>query len=153
VVSSSVGAEPPAKPPAEPPAETAKVPSPLFPLPSPDGKPLVAKEDQKQYRVPLRLRAVELFYRDRFDKTPGVTLTVTKPQGPRTLTLKSTRKGDDWTRAIIREGEMETVIDITPVIRVGEEKVTGTARPLVEFILPRSDLARKMSEQIDHVQR
>lgn len=128
-------------------------PGPLFPLPSLDGKPLAASEGQKVFRVPLRMVRVEQFYKERFGKVPDVTLTKGQKDGHRTLTLVSKRKGDAWKKAVVREGELETVIELTPVLRLGEEKVTGTARPLVEFVITRSEEARKMAEQIDHLER
>ncbi|HLL53739.1 MAG TPA: hypothetical protein VK447_09350 [Myxococcaceae bacterium] len=134
-------------------ADGAKATSPLFPLPSLDGKPLAAKADQKVFRVPLRMARVEQFYRDRFATEADVSLTLTQPRGKRILTLVSKRKGDAWKKAVAREGELETVIEITPVLRLAGEQVTGSGKPLVEFVLTRSEEVKKMVDGIDHLQR
>jgi hypothetical protein len=133
-------------------ADGAKAASPLFPLPSLDGKPLAAQERQKVFRVPLRMARVEQFYRDRFGEAPDVTLAVTRSQGKRILTITSKRKGDAWKKAVVREGELETVIELTPVLRLEGEQVTGNGKPMVEFVLTRSEEVKKMVNGIDHLE-
>ena len=76
--------------------------------------------------------------------------------GKRVLTLVSSRAGDTWKKAIVREGEVETVIDVTPVLRMAEEQIEGNGKPLVQFIIGRSGdvdravdaIGRKHVEQI-----
>ena len=133
-------------------ADGQKAVSPLFPLPSLDGKPLAAQKDQKVFRVPLRMARVEQFYRERFGADADVTLGVTQPQGKRILTIVSKRKGDAWKKAVVREGQMETVIELTPVLRLEGEQVTGNGKPMVEFILTRSEEVKKMVNGIDHLE-
>jgi len=129
-----------------------------FPLPSIDGKPLAATAEQKSFRLPMRFEKVRGFYDAQFvgDDAKGITAKVSGTTGKRVLTLISSRAGDTWKKAIVREGEVETVIDVTPVLRMAEEQIEGNGKPLVQFIIGRSGdvdravdaISRKHVEQI-----
>jgi hypothetical protein len=127
----------------------AESPAP-FPLPSPDGKPLAATPGQRTFRVPYRFARVEQFYKERFARESKVTLTPSAVDGRHTLTLKSSRSGDTWAKAVIKEGEVDTTVEVTPVLRAGEERVEGNGRPLVELVLTRSRDFDQMVNSIDH---
>jgi hypothetical protein len=121
-----------------------------FPLPSPDGKALAAAAGQRSFRVPFRFARVEQFYRDRYARGAGVSLTPSLADSRHVLTLKSRRAGDFWAKAVIKEGEVDTAVEVTPVLRAGEERVEGNGRPLVELVLTRSKDFDKMVDSIDH---
>lgn len=140
----SAWADEPDKAPA-PPARSA-----AFPLPSFDGKPLAATEGQKRFHVPMRMARVEKFYWDRFANDAQVTLAVGSESGRRTVTIVSKRKTDAWTRAVLHDSEVETIIDVTFVLRGADLQVQGKAGPAVELVITRSEEVRKMVESIDH---
>lgn len=126
-----------------------------FPLPLVDGKPIAVTAGQKRFHFPLGFDRISKFYRDQLSGQDGVTLTSrTDPStGKRELTVRSRRLTDRWTKAVVREVEAGTTIDLTPVVRAGEERVVGQAQPLVQFVIGRSDEARKAVEGIDHLER
>ncbi|MFZ5467974.1 MAG: hypothetical protein ACOZIN_00940 [Myxococcota bacterium] len=134
-------------------AEPKARPSPSFPLPALDGKVLSAAEGQKQFRVPWGFARVERFYREHFIHAPDVTLSLTGPSGARTLTLVNRKKGDAWVRAVVREGEIDTRIEVTAVLRLAEERVEGRGVPLVELVIPRAPEAAKAAAELDHTSR
>lgn len=111
-----------------------------FPLPAIDGKPPAVTAEQKKFRLPMRFEKVRAFYDGQFsgDEAKGVSTKVGMADGKRTLTLVSSRAGDTWKRAVIREGEVDTVVELVPVIRVVETQIEGNAKPLVQFIIGRS---------------
>lgn len=123
-----------------------------LPLPSVDGKALAIAPGQKVFRVPLRFSRVEAFYRDRFKADGKVTLKSAGADGKRTLTLVSRRLDDTWAKAVVKEGEVETAVEVTPVTRLDEEKVEGRAMPLV-IVIPRSAEAAKTADSIEHLER
>ncbi|HEX4622291.1 MAG TPA: hypothetical protein VH208_12055, partial [Myxococcaceae bacterium] len=57
---------------------------------------------------------------------------------------------DTWARAVIKEGEVDTTVEVTPVLRAGEARVEGNGRPLVELVLTRSKDFDAMVNSIDH---
>jgi hypothetical protein len=122
-----------------------------FPLPSIDGKPLAATAEQKSFRLPMRFEKVRSFYQSQFvgDNAKGIVTTFSGTAGKRVLTIVSSRAGDTWKRAILREGESETVIDITPVLRLSEAQIEGNGKPLVQFIIGRSGDVDRAIEAID----
>jgi hypothetical protein len=128
-----------------------------FPLPSVDGKPLAATATQKSFRLPMRFEKVRAFYDEQFigDDAKGVTTKLSGTTGKRVLTLASTRAGDAWKKAVVREGEIETVVEITPVMRMEEAQIEGNAKPLVQFIIGRSaDVTREVEAISDkHVEQ
>lgn len=126
-----------------------------FPLPSVDGKPLAVTGNQKTFRYPVRFETVRGFYEARFGKGQVATVrwALTGTPGERVLTLTNTDKGDSWRKAIVRERSGETVIDVTPVLRLADEKVEGNGRPLVEFVFGRSPDVDKAVQGIDHTEQ
>jgi len=128
-----------------------------FPLPSIDGKPLAVTEKQKVFRLPMRFEKVRSFYEERYGagKEKDVTFTVSGSPGSRKVLLASKRKGDTWTRAEVKEGEVETVVEVTPVLRMEEIGVSGNGKPLVEFIISRSPEVDNAVKSIDgeHLER
>lgn len=121
-----------------------------FPLPAVDGKPLAVSPGQRSFRLPLRFERVRAFYDAELAGQPDVTVRLEGTPGRRRLVLTSKRKGDSWTRAVAKEGELETVVDVVPVLRLEEEQVQGSAKPLVEFVLGRSPEVQKALQSIDH---
>src|SRR3954471_1214207 len=125
-----------------------------FPLPLVGGKPVAVTPGQKTFRLPLGYARVAAFYRDQFRGTAGVALVERAPgDAARELTLRSLRKTDAWSRAVVREVDGGTTVDVTPVLRADAQDVKGTAGPLVQFVIGRSDEARKAAESIDHLER
>ncbi len=118
-----------------------------FPLPAVDGKPLSVANDQKVFRLPMRFEKVRGFYDEQFAKEKDVSLKVAGTSGARTLTITSRRKGDLWTKAVVKEGELETVVDVTRVLVGDAVDVSGTGTPLVQFVLGRSKEVDKAVEQ------
>ena len=128
-----------------------------FPLPAIDGKPLAIADGQKVFRLPMRFEKVRAFYEERYGagKEKDVSFAVTGSPGARKLALASKRKGDTWTKAEVREAEVETVVEVTPVMNMEAVDVTGNGKPLVEFIISRSadvDQAVKSIDK-DHLEK
>lgn len=111
-----------------------------FPLPAIDGKPPAVTAEQKTFRLPMRFEKVRSFYEGQFtgEAAQRVTSKLGTSNGKRTLTIVSSRVGDTWRKAVVREGEVDTTIEITPVLRMAEEQIEGNAKPLVQFIFGRS---------------
>lgn len=131
----------------------AQAPSGTFPLPGVDGKPLATTTGQRSFRCPLGFARVERFYREQLGQRADVTLRVKGQAGERTLVVTSKAKSDAWAKAVVKEGQAETTIEVTPVVRLSDQVVEGNGRPLVHFILSRSPEAAKAAEQLDHAQR
>lgn len=111
-----------------------------FPMPSIDGKAIAVVEGRKVFKLPMRFEKVRAFYEERFGaaKEPDVSMVVTGTAGKRLVTLTSKRAGDSWKKALVKEGEVETLVEVTAVLRLKEEEITGNGRPLVEFVIGRS---------------
>lgn len=118
-----------------------------FPLPAVDGKALAVTEKQRTFRLPMRFEKVRAFYDEQLGKEKDVSLKVAGAPGARVLSLSSKRKGDRWTRATVKEGELETVIEVTPVLVVDAVDVNGTGTPLVQFVFQRSNEVEKALEK------
>lgn len=122
-----------------------------FPLPMIDGKAPAVTEGQKSFRLPMRFEKVRAFYEEQFKNAPEVTVRVSGTPGSRSLSLASKRTSDEWTSATVKEGELETVVNLKPVMRMGGDRVEGKAPP-VNFILTRSAEVQKSLETIDHTE-
>lgn len=111
-----------------------------FPLPAIDGKPPAVTAEQKKFRLPMRFEKVRAFYDGQFagDDAKGITSKVGSTDGKRTLTLTSSRAGDTWKKAVIREGDVDTAVELTPVLRMADTQIEGNGKPLVQFIIGRS---------------
>lgn len=143
----------PAPTPPRPAANNAiAAPAPL-PVPSPSGKPLATTPAQRTVRVPLSFARVERFYRDQLGPAaPRVTIVVERTPEGRVLTLTSRREGDAWSRAVAREGAVDTTIEITPVVRAGIIDVQGRAAgPSVQFVMPPNPEVARQADTIDHL--
>jgi hypothetical protein len=123
-----------------------------FPLPSVGGKPLAITKEQRVFRLPMRFEKVRAFYQEQLGgkAKEGLKLTVTGEAGQRTLVLVSKRTGDAWTKAVVKEGETETVVEVTPVLRLDDEQIEGNGRPLVQFVFGRSKEVGHALDTIDH---
>ncbi len=126
-----------------------------FPLPTIDQKPLAVTDQQKVFRVPLRFEKVRAFYDEQLKGQADVTMRVRGQRGERVLTIANKNKSDTWREATVTEKELETVISVTPVLRMADTEVTGNGKPLVEFIISRSPEIDKAVETIgrDHLDR
>lgn len=134
-------------------AEEQAAPAP-FPLPMVGDKPIAIAPGQRTFRLPLGFARVAGFYRDQFRGATSVTLTERTPEGaPRELVVKSLRSTDAWASAVVREANGGTTVEVTPVLRADAQGVKGSARPLVQLVIGRSDEARKAAESIDHLER
>jgi hypothetical protein len=123
-----------------------------FPLPAPDGKALAVSPGQKAFRLPVRFEAAERFYRQQFDKQEGIRIHPELKDGRRLLRIESKRSGELWAKATLREGELETIVELVPVLRADETTVQGKAAPLV-IVIPRSREAAKMADEMEHLER
>lgn len=124
-----------------------------FPLPAVDGKALAVKPGQKSFRLPTRFERAKAFYEEQFKGEAQVTLRLEGSVGARRLVLATKRKGDDWKSAKVIEGELETVVEVVPVVRLAEESIEGRGKPLVEFVFGRSGEVQKSLESIDHLKK
>lgn len=126
-----------------------------FPLPSVDGKPLAVTDKQKTFRYPLRFETIRDFYEARYGKGQVATVkwVVKGVPGERVLTLTNADKADSWRRAVVREQAGETIVDVTPVLRLEGEAIEGNGRPLVEFVFGRSPDVDKAVQGIDHTEQ
>lgn len=118
-----------------------------FPLPAVDGKALSVAADQKVFRLPMRFEKVRAFYDEQFAKEKDVSMKLAGAGGQRVLTLTSKRKGDLWTKATVKEGELETVVDVTRVLLGDAVDVQGNGAPLVQFVFGRSKEVDKAVQQ------
>jgi hypothetical protein len=121
-----------------------------FPLPTVDGKALSVTEKQKTFRLPMRFEKVRAFYEEQFKGDAQVSIRVEGVAGERKLAIVNKSKKDTWTRAAVSEKATETVVDVTPVIYVGDIDVQGQAGPLVVFVINRSPEVKKALDSIDH---
>jgi hypothetical protein len=121
-----------------------------FPLPTVDGKAIAVTDKQRSFRYPMRFEKLRAFYEEQLGKEKDITLKVAGVSPQRTLTLTSKRRGDQWVKAVVKEGEVETVVDVTPVIQGGQIDVHGTGVPLVQFVFERSKEVDKAVESLDH---
>ena len=123
-----------------------------FPLPTIDGKPLAITEHQKSFKLPMRFEKVRAFYEAQFKGRGDVKQMLNGTAGQRVVTLVSTSKGDTWTKARITEGDTLTVVEVTPVMVLDDDHITGNGRPMVEFVFTRSAEVKKSLESIDHTE-
>lgn len=145
-------ADPPAAAPAQPDAKPAEARP--FPLPAPEGKPIPVAANQRVFRVPMRFAKVEKFYRDQLGADRRITFTADRREEPRTLTVVSRRDTDTWSKAVIREGVVDTTIEVTPIVRFATpEVIDGRMKPLVQFVMPRNPAAVEAANSIDHMQQ
>lgn len=123
-----------------------------FPLPAIDGKAPAVTEKQKTFRLPMRFEKVKAFYAEQL-KAADVTQREAVVEGRRVLTITTKATTESWTKAVIREGEVDTSVDVTPVMRLSEESISGNARPLVQFVFGRSPDVDQAVKAIDHTEQ
>lgn len=128
-----------------------------FPLPTIDGKPVAVTEGQKSFRLPMRFERARAFYEQQLGpaKAEGVTMKSSRKPTGRVLELKSTRHGDAWARAVVREVEgdaAETVVDVVWVITGEATDIRGNGKPMVQFVLSRSADVDAALKSIDHTE-
>ena len=134
----------------------ARDPAPLAPLrlPAVDNKPVAVSAGQRVFRLPMRFARVEAYYRALYATDAEVRMTVARDDAGRTLTLQSRKPGDAWAKAVIREAPVDTVVEVTPVIRLGPEVVEARPqRPLVQFVFKHADEVQRQANSIDHLAR
>lgn len=120
-----------------------------FPIPTIDGKPPAATSDTT-YTLPMRFDTARKFYVDTFATRGDVKLTDTRHEGRRRLVLTTRDPKEKWTKAVVTEREVDVQIEVTRVLRLDDEAVSGNAKPAVEFIFTRSPEVKKALERIDH---
>ena len=125
-------------------------PRPL-PLPLVGDKALAVTPGQRSVRAPLRFAKVEAFYRSEFRETAGVELRSSLRGGRRVLTVLSLRTGDAWAKAVVHEGDVDTLIEVTPVLRMDAQQVDGHAMPVVLFIARSREVERAL-DSIEHLE-
>jgi hypothetical protein len=123
-----------------------------FPLPSLDRRPLAVAEGQTSFRLPQRFDAVRAFYAQRFQGQAKVSLRLEGTPGARVLTLTNRDRADAWRSATVTERPTETLVEVTPVLRMAEDAVEGSARPLVELVIGRSPEVDRALKSIDHTE-
>ncbi len=123
-----------------------------FPIPSIDGKPVSASAEQTQWTLPMRFEKAKKFYVERFTGDANTRLEERTVDGRRQLVITTRTKTETWTKAVITEREVDLRIDVTRVMRLGDEAISGTARPLVEFVFTRSPDVKKAIDSIDHTE-
>lgn len=122
-----------------------------FPLPAIDGKPLALTPGQKSFRLPMRFEKVKAFYDEQFKGSADVTVRAAGTPGNRSLVIANRNKSDRWMSATVKEGELETVVDLKQVLELDGERIDGKAPP-VNFILTRSAEVQKSLDTIDHTE-
>lgn len=123
-----------------------------FPIPSIDGKPVSATAEQTQWTLPMRFEKAKKFYVERFKDNAEVRVDERSSEGRRQLVITTRAKTETWTKAVITEREVDLRIDVTRVMRLTDEAISGTARPLVEFVFTRSPDVKKAIDSIDHTE-
>jgi hypothetical protein len=122
-----------------------------FPLPAIDGKTIAPSNVPNRFRLPTRFDKVRSFYEQHFKGDKGISVTLARGDGGRLLTLVSRRPAELWAKALIREGNGETVIDVVPVLRGEHISLEGTPpKPSVQFIFGRDPAAAGAAAAIDH---
>jgi hypothetical protein len=123
-----------------------------FPLPTVDGKTIAVTPHQKEFRVPLRYEKIKAFYVEQLSHRPGINVTETRVAGRRVLSITNTQRDEGWTKARVLEGDIDTRIELTPVIRLDEEDIAGTGKPLIQFYFGRSPEVERAVNSIDHTE-
>lgn len=123
-----------------------------FPIPSVDGKAPAVSAEQTRWNVPLRFEKAKRFYADAFKDDADVRVTERRHEGRRQLVITTRSRTDTWTRAVVTERDVDLSIEVTRVLRLSDEAISGTARPLVEFVFTRSPEVKKALDSIDHTE-
>lgn len=121
-----------------------------FPIPTIDGKPPASAPEQTTWSIPMRFEKAKKFYVDEFKANADVKVAERVREGRRELVITTKSPKETWTRGVVTEREVDVSIEVTRVMRLNDEEVTGTARPLVEFVFTRSPEVDKAVKSIDH---
>lgn len=128
-------------------AEEARAP---FPLPTIDDKQIPVAPNQTSFRLPMKFARVETFYCDQLKGKPKISFKASGAEGARILTIESKRAEDAWAKAVVKEGEVATTVDVTFVLVMSGSTVSGTMPPVL--FIPRSAEAAKTAESIEHLE-
>jgi hypothetical protein len=122
-----------------------------FPLPAIDGKAVAVTSQQKHFRLPIRFDRVRAFYETHFSGEEGVGIAqrISGPAGQRVLTLISKRPGEWWAKALVREKNFETLVEVVPILRADATSIEGNAKPLVQFIIGRSPEVKRAIDSLE----
>lgn len=123
-----------------------------FPIPTIDGKAPASAPDQSKWTLPMRFEKAKKFYAGEFKTNADVKLTERTRDGHRELVITTKASKETWTRAVVIEREIDVSIEVTRVMRLNDEEISGTARPLVEFVFTRSPDIDKAVKSIDHTE-
>ncbi|MBS2030957.1 MAG: hypothetical protein JST54_23850 [Deltaproteobacteria bacterium] len=121
-----------------------------FPVPGEKGQVLDMKA--LRFHVPHGLALVERFYRQSFKGDAGISFTRGHDEKGETVTLRSKRDGESWSKAVLHDEGVATSIEVTPVIRMGSVDVNGKPPPVASLVIVRSSHVDEQLEQIgeDH---
>ncbi|PZR08910.1 MAG: hypothetical protein DI536_23770 [Archangium gephyra] len=123
-----------------------------FPIPTIDGKAPASAPEQAKWTLPMRFEKVKKFYVEEFKTNADVKLTERTRDGHRELVITTRAPREAWTRAVVTERAVDVSIEVTRVMRLADEEISGTARPLVEFVFTRSPEIDKAVKSIDHTE-
>ena len=130
-------------------ADAPAAPPHAFPIPQVSKMP-PATPGQRVFRLPMRFARVEAFYREQFGGDRRVQLTIAREDDAKTLTIVSKREDDAWAKAIVREGPVDTVVEVMALVRSGPVVIEGRGPP-VQFVLPVSRHVKEQANSIDHM--
>ena len=125
-------------------------PGPL-PVPSLDGKAISVASGQRVFHLPMRFARVEKFYRELFGADRRIAIAMERGEDLKGMTITSKREGDAWAKATVREGAVDTTVEVTPIVRLDGDTVLGNAKPLVQFVLPRNPGVVDQVNSISHM--
>ncbi|MGV3619237.1 MAG: hypothetical protein ACO1OB_00390 [Archangium sp.] len=123
-----------------------------FPIPTIDGKAPASAPEQTKWTLPMRFEKAKKFYAEEFKSNADVKLTERTRDGHRELVITTKASKETWTRAVVTEREVDVSLEVTRVMRLNDEAISGTARPLVEFVFTRSPEIDEAIRNIDHTE-
>ncbi|MBI5549071.1 MAG: hypothetical protein HY901_34740 [Deltaproteobacteria bacterium] len=122
-----------------------------FPLPLIDGKPLAVVKGQTTFRLPMKFARAESFFREQFKGEAKIAFKSEGSDGARVLTLRSSRSKESWHKAVVKEGEVDTLVEVSFIFRANPEQVGGRMPPIL--FIPRSSEVSKAVDAIDHMEK
>jgi alpha-D-ribose 1-methylphosphonate 5-triphosphate synthase subunit PhnH len=123
-----------------------------FPLPTIDGKQISVMPGQRRFRLPMRFATARAFFDAQLLKTKAKRQTLSVA-GRSKIEFTCTEPSPVWLKATLTEGDVDTLLEIVPVLRTEAMVVEGTGKPLVQFVLGRSSEVEKSLEQTDPLER
>jgi hypothetical protein len=121
-----------------------------FPLPEIDGKKIAVASGQTSFSLPMKFSRAEAFFREQFKQEPRITLKAAGAEGTRSLTIESKRLSDAWAKAVVKEREVTTTVDVTFIFVAPTGDVAGKMPPVL--FIPRSAEAAKDADSIEHLE-